>query len=102
MPEGDSIFRTARTLERALAGHRVTRFESVFPRLMRIDDDSPIRGRTVERVDARGKHLLIWFSGNLVLRTHMRMNGSWRAAAAAARISWGSDHRRGSTSSRTP
>jgi endonuclease-8 len=77
MPEGDSIFRTARTLERALAGHRVTRFESVFPRLTRIDDDRPLRGRTVERVEARGKHLLIWFSGDLVLRTHLRMNGSW-------------------------
>ena len=77
MPEGDSIFRTARTLQRALAGHRVTGFESVFPRLTRIDDDQPIRGRTVERVEARGKHLLIWLSGDLVLRTHMRMNGSW-------------------------
>jgi endonuclease-8 len=31
----------------------------------------------VERVEARGKHLLIWFSGDLILRTHMRMNGSW-------------------------
>src|SRR5687767_12980432 len=77
MPEGDTIFRAARTLQRALAGRAVTRFESVFPRLTRVDADAPIRGRTVERVDARGKHLLIWLSGDLVLRTHMRMNGSW-------------------------
>jgi endonuclease-8 len=77
MPEGDSIFRAARTLQRALAGRTVTRFESVFPRLTRVNDDAPIRGRTVERVEARGKHLLIWLSGDLVLRTHMRMNGSW-------------------------
>jgi len=77
MPEGDSIFRAARTLQRALAGRTVTRFESVFPRLTRINDDAPIRGRTVERVEARGKHLLIWLSGDLVLRTHMRMHGSW-------------------------
>lgn len=77
MPEGDSIFRAARTLQRALAGRTVTRFESVFPRLTRINDDRPLRGRTIERVEARGKHLLIWFSGDLVLRTHMRMNGSW-------------------------
>jgi endonuclease VIII len=77
VPEGDSIFRAARTLERALAGRTVTRFESVFPRLSRIDDDKPLRGRTIERIEARGKHLLIWFSGDLVLRTHMRMNGSW-------------------------
>jgi endonuclease VIII len=77
MPEGDTIFRTARTLDRALAGHTVVRFESVFPQLTRIDADHPLRGRIVRRVTARGKHLLIWFSDNLVLRTHMRMNGSW-------------------------
>src|SRR6187551_1171199 len=77
MPEGDTIYRAARTLHRALAGRTVTGFESVFPRLTRIDDDRPLRGRTIEQVDARGKHLLITFSGDLVLRTHMRMHGSW-------------------------
>jgi endonuclease-8 len=77
MPEGDSIFRAARTLDRALAGRTVTRFESVFPRLTRVDQDHPIRGRTLERVTPRGKHLLMWFSGALVLHTHMRMKGSW-------------------------
>jgi endonuclease-8 len=77
MPEGDTIFRAARTLNRALAGRTVTRFDSVFSHLARVDDAAPIRGRTIERVDARGKHLLIWFSGDLVLRTHMRMHGSW-------------------------
>ena len=77
MPEGDTIFRAARTLHRALAGRTVTRFESVFPRLTRVDHNQPLRGRTIERVDARGKHLLIHFSGDLVLRTHMRMHGSW-------------------------
>jgi endonuclease VIII len=77
MPEGDTIFRAARTLDRALAGRIVTRFESVFPQLTRIDADRPLRGRTVEHVTSRGKHLLIWFSGDLVLRTHMRMNGTW-------------------------
>jgi endonuclease-8 len=77
MPEGDSIFRAARTLNQALAGRIVTRFESVFPQLTRVDVDAPLGGRTIERVTSRGKHLLIWFSGDLVLRTHMRMNGSW-------------------------
>ena len=77
MPEGDTIFRAARTLHRALAGRTVTRFESVFPRLTHVDHDQPIRGRTIECVEARGKHLLIHFSGDLVLRTHMRMHGSW-------------------------
>jgi endonuclease VIII len=77
MPEGDTIHRAARTLHRALAGRTVTRFTSAFPHLTRVDADAPIRGRAVEQVEARGKHLLIWFAGGLVLRTHMRMNGSW-------------------------
>jgi endonuclease-8 len=31
----------------------------------------------IERVSSAGKHVLMGFSGDLVLRTHMRMNGSW-------------------------
>jgi endonuclease-8 len=77
VPEGDTIFRAARALNRALAGRAVTSFASVFPQLTRVDVDAPLRGRTIERVTSRGKHLLIWFSGDLVLRTHMRMSGSW-------------------------
>jgi endonuclease-8 len=77
MPEGDTIFRAARTMQRALAGHAVVRFESVFPALNRIDADHPLAGRTIESVSSRGKHLLMAFSGDLVLHTHMRMNGSW-------------------------
>jgi endonuclease-8 len=77
MPEGDSIFRAARMLHRALAGQVVTQFESALPRLTRVHEDTPIVGRTVARVDSVGKHLLMHFSGDLVLRTHMRMSGSW-------------------------
>src|SRR4051794_13865527 len=77
MPEGDTIYRSAQTLDRALGRRVVTRFESVLPGLTRIDEDAPLAGRVVERVWSQGKHLLIGFSGDLVLRTHMRMNGSW-------------------------
>jgi endonuclease VIII len=77
MPEGDTIFRTARTLHRALAGHAVTRFESVYAQLTRVEHDTPIVGRRVEAVESLGKHVLMRFSGDLVLRTHMRMSGSW-------------------------
>ena len=77
MPEGDTIFRAARTLHRALTGKSVASFESALPALNRIHDDAPMTGRTIERVTAVGKHLLMHFSGDLVLRTHMRMNGSW-------------------------
>jgi endonuclease VIII len=77
MPEGDTIYRAARTLHRALAGQQVTRFETALAQLAQVDRDSPIVGRTIERVDAAGKHLLVTLSGELVLRSHMRMNGSW-------------------------
>lgn len=77
MPEGDTIFRTASVLHKALAGKTVTAFESVLPPLLRVDDQSPLRGRTIERVTANGKHLMIEFSDQLTLHTHMRMNGSW-------------------------
>jgi len=96
MPEGDTIFRAARTLHRALAGQVVSRFETQYAQLARVHDDAPITGRTIEKVEARGKHLLICFSAvglrpspfgdpegsatatpRLVLRTHMLMSGSW-------------------------
>jgi endonuclease VIII len=77
MPEGDTIYRAAHTLHTALAGRSVTRFATVLPQLARIDEDAPIAGRTVERVSSTGKNLVIEFSGDLFLRTHMRMHGSW-------------------------
>lgn len=73
MPEGDTIHRAARTLHEALAGRTITRFETVFPQLARVE----VTGRAVEGVEAAGKNLLMHFSGDLHLRTHMRMNGSW-------------------------
>ena len=77
MPEGDTIFRAARTLHRALAGNTIVRFESVLPHLTRVHDDHPLTGRTVDQVRSAGKHMLMHLSGDLVLHTHMRMNGSW-------------------------
>ena len=77
MPEGDTIHRAASTLHSALAGRAVVRFETALAQLSVVDDQAPVRGRIVERVAAIGKHLLMHFSGDLVLRTHMRMHGSW-------------------------
>lgn len=49
MPEGDTIFRAAHTLHCALAGQTVTGFESVLPKLERVEVDSPVAGRTIEK-----------------------------------------------------
>lgn len=77
MPEGDTIFRVARTLNRALAEQQVILFESAYAHLSRWNDDAPVAGRIVKRVEARGKWLLMYFSGDLILATHMLMKGSW-------------------------
>jgi len=77
MPEGDTIFRAARTLNRALGGKVVTRFETQLPQLARVDHDTPLTGRTVQKVDANGKWMRMYFSDNLILLTHMLMSGSW-------------------------
>ena len=77
MPEGDTIFRTARALGRALVGKPITGFRSTYPMLTRFDDDTPLAGQWVESVESRGKWLLIHFSGGGTLATHMLMSGSW-------------------------
>jgi len=77
MPEGDTIYRAARALQKAIGGKVVAAFETGLAKLASVNDDSPLVGRTVERVEARGKWLLIYFSGDLILVTHMLMSGSW-------------------------
>jgi endonuclease-8 len=77
MPEGDTIFRTARTLGRALIGKPVIAFRSTYPLLTRFNDDTPVAGQMVDRVEARGKWLLIAFSGGGILASHLLMNGRW-------------------------
>jgi endonuclease-8 len=77
MPEGDTIYRAARALQKAIGGKVVTGFDTGLAPLARVNDDTPLVGRTVERVESRGKWCLIFFSGNLILVTHMLMSGSW-------------------------
>ena len=77
MPEGDTIYRSARAMQRALGGEIVTGFETGLAPLARVNEDAPLVGRVVEKVESRGKWLLIYFSGGLILVTHMLMSGSW-------------------------
>jgi endonuclease VIII len=77
VPEGDTIYRAALALGHVLEGKVVTRFETALAPLASVDDNTPLAGRVVDKVESRGKWLLIYFSGDLVLVTHMRMSGSW-------------------------
>jgi endonuclease-8 len=76
---------------RALESKRVVRFETALAPLASLDDNTPVAGRTVDKVESRGKWLLIHFSGDLILVTHMLMSGSWHIYRAGER--WHLPHR---------
>ncbi len=77
MPEGDTIYRTARTLAAAILGERVERAETRAPRVADVGVKR-LEGQTVARIEPRGKHVLHWFApSDLALHTHMGMTGSW-------------------------
>jgi endonuclease VIII len=61
MPEGDTLYRTAATLRKALLGKTVVRFKTSVDTVAAVDEDHPVAGRTVSAVESRGKHLLITF-----------------------------------------
>jgi endonuclease-8 len=74
MAEGDTILRAARRIDAALTGQTIT-VSAPNPRgraarIERLD------GRRLDAVDPYGKNLLLHF-GDLVLHSHMGMNGSW-------------------------
>ena len=77
MPEGDTIYRAARALQKAIGTKTVTAFDANVATLASVADSKGIVGRTVEKVEARGKWCLVHFSGDLILVTHMLMSGSW-------------------------
>jgi endonuclease-8 len=97
MPEGDAILRTALTLDRWIGGREITAARSAVPGV----SASRLVGRRVLAVEAQGKHVLVRFgaasaspgttseagqgAGELTLRTHQRMAGSWHVAPAGAR-----------------
>ena len=59
-----------------------------------VNDDTPLAGRTVEKVEARGKWLLVHFSGDLILLTHMLMSGSWHLYKTGEKWWMGKDRMR--------
>ncbi len=73
MPEGDTLFRVAVTLKRALVGQRILSCDSPLESVARAGLD----GQCVRNVEARGKNLLIHFDDGRILHTHLKMHGSW-------------------------
>ena len=94
MPEGDTIYRAARAMQRVLEGKAVTAFDTGLALLARQNDEAPLTGRTIEKVEARGKWCLLHFSGDLILITHMLMSGSWHLYRTGEKWWMGKDRMR--------
>src|SRR4051812_17790484 len=84
VPEGDTVWNTARVLQRALVGGTLTRSDFRVPRLATVD----LAGWTVAESASRGKHLLLRLRRDdrrMTLHSHLRMEGAWRAYAPGER-----------------
>lgn len=85
MAEGDTIHRLARRMEAELGGKELTSVATPSPRSPLIRVALRLEGRTLEGAEARGKHLVVRFSDDLALRSHLRMSGAWHIYAAGER-----------------
>jgi len=77
MPEGDTVWRTADRLNRALAGQPLVMADLRWPDLSTVD----LRGQRTTEVVARGKHILHRLAGDVTIHSHLRMEGQWRIEA---------------------
>jgi endonuclease-8 len=76
VPEGDTVWRAARRLDRALSGKLLTRTDVRVPAYATWD----LSGAAVVDTVSRGKHLLTRIDAeeHWTLHTHLKMEGSWR------------------------
>src|SRR3954469_3037187 len=77
MPEGDTIHYAANRIRPVLEGHVPDEILTPHARFRRDRWPERLAGREVRRGEARGKHLMIRFEGNLTIHSHLRMTGSW-------------------------
>jgi endonuclease-8 len=90
VPEGDTVWRTARRLHQALSGSSLTQTDFRVPEYAALD----LTGHPVVETVSRGKHLLTRLP-EMTIHTHLKMDGAWhvyrlgspwRAPAFQARI----------------
>ncbi|WBL35790.1 hypothetical protein O0235_13610 [Tepidiforma flava] len=75
MPEGDALYRFARRVGDALQGKVILAARAHGPGP--VPKVERVVGTVCERVESRGKNLLITFDNGLALRGHLRMYGTW-------------------------
>jgi endonuclease-8 len=78
MPEGDTVWLTARRLNAALQGEPLTVSDFRVPQLATLN----LRGADVTEVLPRGKHLLMRLGDGRTVHSHLKMDGSWYISRA--------------------
>ena len=74
MPEGPEIHRAANKIRKALEGKVIQSIEITLPRYLEREQD--FLGKTVQKVEARGKAMLIHFD-TFVMYSHNQLYGRW-------------------------
>jgi len=96
MPEGDTVWRTARRLDQALSGYPLTVSDFRVPQYATLDLVGQIPHETV----SRGKHILTRLD-DVSVHTHLKMEGAWhvyrprspwRSPGFQARVVLGNEH----------
>lgn len=82
MPEGDTVWNSARRLHEAFAGTTLSHADLRVPRHATAD----LREHAVREVVSRGKHLLMRIEPDLTLHSHLGMDGSWGLRRAGGRL----------------
>jgi endonuclease-8 len=85
MPEGDTIHHAAHRMHAILAGRVPDALATPHRRFEADRWPERLARRTVQSVDAHGKHLFVRFEGDLVIHSHLRMTGTWGIYRAGQR-----------------
>jgi formamidopyrimidine-DNA glycosylase len=94
MPEAPEVEAVCRKLRKSATGATIAQSHIERRRITLPQDPAQVEalatGRTVERIDRRGKNILVRLSGGLTMRVHLRMTGNlyvipdWRLRPAAS------------------
>ena len=86
MPEAPEVETVRRGLTRLVVGRKVlgteVRWEKTIGGMAPEEFDAELVGRTIDKVDRRGKYLLFRFSGVLTMVSHLRMEGAYYTVPA--------------------
>jgi endonuclease VIII len=81
VPEGDTVWRTARKLHEVMADQILVTSDFRVPAYSTVD----LTGSRVLEVAARGKHLLLRTEPGLTVHTHLKMDGAWHIYRVGSR-----------------